>query len=272
MADMVQRQELAAFLRSRREATDPVAVGLHPGPRRRTPGLRREELAELSGVSVTWYTWLEQARDISVSRQVIDSLARVLAMTPPERAHLFTLAGIALPARTAERQQADATLRRLVRTLNPNPAYIVNPWWDLLDYNEAYAALLGGLDDRPAAERNSLWLTFTDNYARGLLVDWLADARQLAGQLRAHLARYPSDPRGPELLEALQAASPKFNEVWKEHAVRRSEASRKRFRHPSAGRIDLDYIKLSTADNDQQQLVAFLPADPDSAAKLADLR
>jgi transcriptional regulator with XRE-family HTH domain len=98
MADMVQREELASFLRSRREATDPVSVGLRPGLRRRTPGLRREELAQLSGISVTWYTWLEQSRHISVSRQVIESLARVLRMTPAEREHLFTVAGLALPA------------------------------------------------------------------------------------------------------------------------------------------------------------------------------
>ncbi|MGA8455268.1 MAG: helix-turn-helix transcriptional regulator, partial [Streptosporangiaceae bacterium] len=100
MTDMVQREELASFLRSRREGTDPVLVGLQPGPRRRTPGLRREELAQLSGISVTWYTWLEQGRHITVSREVIESLARVLRMTPPEREHLFTVAGQALPAQT----------------------------------------------------------------------------------------------------------------------------------------------------------------------------
>jgi len=272
MADMVQREDLAAFLRSRRETTDPVAVGLQPGPRRRTPGLRREELAQLAGVSVTWYTWLEQARDISVSRQVIDSLARVLRMDPPERAHLFTLAGLALPTESTGRPQVDDTLRRLVHTLHPNPAYLINPWWDLLVYNDAYAALLGGLDDRPPAERNSLWLIFTEDRVHDLFVDWLTEARQLVGQLRVHLAQHPHDPRGPELIDALRRASPKFTELWQEHAVRRFEASRKRFRHPNAGRLDLDYVKLATADNDQQQLVVFLPADEASAAKLRGLR
>jgi transcriptional regulator with XRE-family HTH domain len=272
MADMVQRAELAAFLRSRRETTDPVALGLQPGPRRRTPGLRREELAQLSGVSVTWYTWLEQARDISVSRQVIDSLARVLRMDPAERAHLFTLAGLALPAESGGRPQVDSVLRRLLDTLHPNPAYVINPWWDLLAYNQAYAALLGGLDDRAPAERNSLWLTFAGDHVQELLIDWAAEARQLVGQFRAHLARYPDDPRGPELAAALQAASPRFRELWQEHAVRRFEASRKRFRHPVAGRLDLDYIKLATTGDDRQQLVVFLPADEASAAKLPGLR
>ena len=132
MTDMVQREELASFLRSRREGTDPVSVGLRPGPRRRTPGLRREELAQLSGISVTWYTWLEQGRHITVSREVIESLARVLRMTPPEREHLFTVAGQALPAQTVGPPDVDDTLRRLVQTLDPSPAFVVNPWWDLL--------------------------------------------------------------------------------------------------------------------------------------------
>lgn len=272
MADMVQRTELAAFLRSRREATDPVAVGLQPGSRRRTPGLRREELAQLSGVSVTWYTWLEQARDITVSRQVLDSLARVLALDPPERVHLFTLAGLAPPAEGAGPPLAHDTLRRLVHALQPNPAYVVTAWWDILAYNDTYAGLVGGLDQRPPAERNSLWLTFTDDWVQRLSVDWLPEARLLVGQLRAHIAQYPRDPRGRELLSALEAASPQFNQLWQEHVVRRFQPSRKRFRHPTAGRLDLDYVKLATADSGAQNLVVYMPADKDSAAKLPGLR
>ncbi|HWG11906.1 MAG TPA: helix-turn-helix transcriptional regulator [Streptosporangiaceae bacterium] len=271
MKDLVQRTELGAFLRTRRETADPVSFGLQPGRRRRTPGLRREELAQLSGVSVTWYTWLEQGRDISVSRQVIDSLARALRLPPGDRAHLFTLAGLALPAEHHGPVQIDSTLRRLVHELGPRPACVISLWWDLLGWNQAYAALIGGLDHRPPAERNSLWLTFTEDRSRRLFPNWPEEARQLLGQLRAHLARYPGDPRGPELVEALQAASPRFTELWREQDVRRFETSRKRFRHPELGRIDLDYIKLATADDDRQYLLAFLPADAASAAKLPSL-
>jgi transcriptional regulator with XRE-family HTH domain len=273
MADMVQRQELGAFLRSRREATDPVTLGLQPGTRRRTPGLRREELAQLAGVSVTWYTWLEQGRDIGVSRQVIDSLARVLAMTPAERAHLFTIAGLAQPPRQdAVMPHADDALRRLVTALAPNPAYVINPWWDLMAYNCAYAALAGGLEDRPSSERNVLWLTFTDKNLQDVILDWPAEARQLAGQLRVNLARYPGDPRGAELLAALQGSGSAFADYWDEHVVTKSRTARKRFRHPDVGRLDLDYVKLTSAENDQQQLVAFLPASEADAGKLELLR
>jgi transcriptional regulator with XRE-family HTH domain len=272
MTDMVQRDELASFLRSRREATDPVSVGLRPGPRRRTPGLRREELAQLSGISVTWYTWLEQGRGISVSRQVIESLARVLRMTPAEREHLFTVAGLVLPAQTTGPPDVDDTLRRLVETLDPNPAFVVNPWWDLLAYNQVYAALHGGLDGRPAAERNVLWLFFATDPARYLIVNWPAEARQLVGQLRAHLAQHPGDPRGPELVAALTAASPKFAELWQEHGTARFHSYRKGFQHPAAGLLRLDYIKLSAAGDDQQDLIVMLPADEATADKLRRLR
>lgn len=271
MADMVQRTALGGFLRARREATDPVSVGLRPGGRRRTPGLRREELAQLAGVSVTWYTWLEQGRDITVSRQVIESLARELRLSPPEREHLFTLAGLAVPAEPPGPVRVDATLRRLVDALSPNPAYIVNPWWDILACNDAYAALIGGLDHRPPAERNTLWISFTDDRVRALVLDWPSESRHLVGQLRAHLARHPRDPRGPEIVSALLAASPSFAELWERHAVHRFQGARKRFRHPGVGRLDVDYVKLSAADDDQQQLLVFLPADEESAAKLPKL-
>jgi transcriptional regulator with XRE-family HTH domain len=147
MDDPVQRKELAAFLRSRREATDPVSMGLKTGQQRRTPGLRREELAQLSGVSVTWYTWLEQGRDISVSRKVIDSLARVLKISGTERAHLYTLAGLQVATSRIRSTPVDPTLAELVNVLAPNPASVINPWWDLLVFDDAYSDLLGDIKD-----------------------------------------------------------------------------------------------------------------------------
>jgi len=220
---------------------------------------------------VTWYTWLEQGRDITVSRQVIDSLARELRLTAPEREHLFTLAGLAVPAERPVPVRLDAVLRRLVDTLSPNPAYVINLWWDILACNDVYAALVGGLDRCPPAERNALWLSFTDDRMRELILDWSSEARHLVGQLRVHLARHPRDPRGPELVAALRAASPRFAELWERQTVHRFQSARKRFRHPEVGRLDLDYVKLSAADDDQQQLLVFLPADEDSEAKLAEL-
>ncbi|WGL51416.1 helix-turn-helix transcriptional regulator [Nocardioides sp. BP30] len=271
MADLVQRTELAGFLRSKREGTRPEALGLEPGPRRRTPGLRREELALLSGVSTTWYTWLEQARPISVSRQVIESLARALQLGSLERAHLFTLAGLALPVDAPAPPEVDDTMLRLLHSLAPNPAYIVNPWWDILAYNSAYEALIGRLDGLSPHELNTIWLMFTEPRMAALFIDWNDEVRQLVGQLRAHLARNPSDPRGPELTEALQAVSSTFTQLWAEQRVDRFKGSRKRFSHPRLGRLDLDYVKLAATDRDQQFLIAFVPADAESAAALGRL-
>jgi transcriptional regulator with XRE-family HTH domain len=271
MDDMVQRKELGSFLRARREATDPVAVGVRPGERRRTPGLRREEMAQLTGMSVTWYTWLEQGRQIGVSRQVIESLARELRLTSAERSHLFTLAGLAIPTDTPAPPRVDDTLRRLVETLDPNPAYVINAWWDILAYNAAYSALLGGLDQRSPAECNLLWLNFAEHHARKIMLDWPAEAAHLVGQLRANLGRYPKDPRGPELVEQLRTTSPKFVELWEKQTVDQAQAAHKRFRHPRAGRLDLDYVKLAATDDGQQQLLVFLPSDAASAAKLPQL-
>jgi transcriptional regulator with XRE-family HTH domain len=272
MADIVQRDELGGFLRSRREATDPVSVGLEPGPRRRTPGLRREELALLAGLSVTWYTWLEQGRDIAVSRQVVNSLARALRLPATDRAHLFTLAGLALPAQSSDSHAVDPLLARLVHEFLPKPAYVMNQWWDLLAYNEMYADFLGGLDHRPPAERNIMWITFTETRGTGIFVDWAAEAGSLVGQFRSHMARFPDDPRGKELLHVLLDADPKFAELWDQHLVSGFSSSRKKLLHPQIGRLELDYVKLGVGEDDQLALIVFLPADPETATKLADFR
>jgi hypothetical protein len=192
-------------------------------------------------------------------------------MAPAEREHLFTVAGLAMPAQTVGPPEVDDTLRRLVEALDPNPAFVTNPWWDLLAYNQAYSTLHGGLDARPSAERNVLWLFFTADPARYLIVNWADEARQLVGQLRAHLAQHPGDPRGPQLVATLTAASPKFTELWKEHGTARFRNYRKGYRHPAAGLLSLDYIKLTAASDDQQDLIVMLPADQATADKLRQL-
>jgi len=271
MGSVTQRELLAGFLRSRREALAPQEVGIVPGARRRTPGLRREEVAQLSGVSVTWYTWLEQARDMSVSRQVLDSLARTLHLTPAERRHLFTLAGTAMPDEAPQRISVNPTLGQLVTALQPNPAYVINSCWDVLAYNRAYECLIGGLDGLLEEERNSLWLLFTRSAMRTLLVDWQREVRQIIGQFRASAGRHPDDPRTGALISALTEASPAFVAMWSEHPIQAFASATKQFHHPRAGRIDLDYTKLAVVENPTQHLVVFLPATPADALGLERL-
>jgi hypothetical protein len=229
-------------------------------------------VAQLAGVSVTWYTWLEQSRDIGVSRQVLDSVARALRMNPGERRHLFALAGLAAPAQPPARAQVDPAVRKLLETLDPNPAYVANPWWDILAYNTGYAALAPILDEIPPEERNSLWLVFTDDHVRRSVVDEPAESMRMVGQLRANLARYPDDPRGPELVTALLAASPRFAKRWgDDHSVREFHPARKTLLVPGEGRLEFDYVKLSTAGSEMQDVLVFMAADEATAAGLQRL-
>src|SRR5215831_881987 len=167
-----RRSELAGFLRSRRERIAPEQVGLPPASRRRTPGLRREEVATLAGVGVTWYTWLEQGRDINASPQVLDAVARTLLLDPHERDHLFRLADTPDGNGQAECKSLPPTAQLLLDQLEPYPACIRNARYDILAYNQAYEQLMGPLADVPFEERNSLWRVFTSDRCRGCILDW----------------------------------------------------------------------------------------------------
>jgi hypothetical protein len=267
-APTVQREALGAFLRSRREHIEPRAAGLAPGRRRRTPGLRREEVAQLAGVSVTWYTWLEQARDIGVSREVIDGLTCALQLSTVERTHLFTLAGLAPPGPVQAATVVDPALERLVHAQSPHPCYLMDAWWNLLAYNTAYAALAGDVEARSPEQRNVLWLTFTGARIHD---EWAAHGHRLVGQLRANLARFPHDARGPALVESLLAASPAFAQLWRAHVVQEFEGASKRLTHPTLGALTFDTVKLVTPGDESLALLVLLPADDATAAKLPAL-
>lgn len=171
MADNVSRRQLAAFLRSRRERLSPADAGLIPGARRRTPGLRREEVALLSGVSVTWYTWLEQAREITVSHSVLAGVADALQLTRTERRHLFGLAGQPLPA-DGQVDPPNPTLQALVDAIDPNPAYLLNARSDILAWNRAEIGLIGDPAAFDAAERRFADLTAALREASPEFRDW----------------------------------------------------------------------------------------------------
>ncbi|MBN9747603.1 XRE family transcriptional regulator [Amycolatopsis sp. A1MSW2902] len=268
MSSASRRRVLADFLRSRRDRLTPAEVGLPAGPRRRAPGLRREELAQLAGVSVTWYTWLEQARDITVSRQVLASLARELRLSDTERQHLFALAEEP-PDHPAE--SSPRLLQGMVDALDPNPAYVLDPHWDFVAWNRAEAALIGDPALLPGGERNLLWLVFTVPRIRTLLVDWPGQARNLLAQYRADAATRAEDARSTELVRALREASPEFAEWWAAHDVAPFTGNRRVFDHPRAGVLAFDYVKLSTMDDTGRKLFTCLPADPETAAKLPSL-
>src|SRR5919197_1954008 len=177
----LRRRELGAFLRSRRERITPEQVGLRPSRRRRTPGLRREEVAQLAGVGVTWYTWLEQGRDIHPSAQVLDAIARTLQFDPHEHSHLFRLAGLATTTIANQCLELCPTAQPLIDQLEPFPACVVNDRLDLLAFNRVYASFFDDLDTIPIEDRNLLWLSFTHPRWREVIVAW----DEIAGRMVA---------------------------------------------------------------------------------------
>jgi transcriptional regulator with XRE-family HTH domain len=266
------RRELGEFLRSRRHQVDPGDTGLPPGGARRTPGLRREEVALLSGVSSTWYTWLEQGRDIHPSRQVVDALARTLRMSPAEHGYVLRLTGHLGPAPADPAQEVPGHVQRLLDALGPSPAYALTADWTIAAWNRAYERLYPGVARVPAAGRNLLELVFTDPAVRSLLADWETDSRRFLTQFRAEVGPRLADPVVVDLVSRLEAASPSFRAGWASHDVDRFSSAERRFEHPEVGTLLLEHHQLTPADAPGLQVVVYTAADGGgSAARLAAL-
>ena len=242
-------------------------------PRRRTPGLRREEVALLSGVSFSWYSWLEQGRPIAASRQVLDALAATLRLTAAERRHVFELAGETAAA-AVEAPAADGCpavgehLRATVAALAPVPACILDLHWDILAYNDAEAALYGGLDHLPPARRNMIWLYFGWPGMRTLLKDFETEAWSVLAQFRASADRHLGDPRFAEILADVTAADPDFPRRWDRHDIAGWTPALKRFTHPEHGPLTFRQTKLLAAEDPDLHLLARHPADPSTRRTL----
>ena len=260
-----RRAALGGFLRSRRERLTPGDVGLTGGPRRRTPGLRREEVALLAGVSVSWYSWLEQGRPITASAQVLDALTTALRMTGAERRHVFELAGEtdSGPPPAAEGCPAVGDhLRATVTALAPNPACLLDRHWDILAHNPAEAALYGGLDQLSAKRRNMIWLYFGWQPMRTILKNWETESWAILAQFRASADRHPTDPRFAEIVDDVAGVDPGFSARWARHDVAGFNPALKRFDHPRLGLLTFRQAKLIAAEDPELHLVARYPADP----------
>jgi hypothetical protein len=266
-----RRRELAAFLRSRRERIAPEQVGMPPALRRRTPGLRREEVATLAGVGVTWYTWLEQGRDINASPQVLDAVARTLLLDPHERDHLFRLADAADSTGQSECKTLPPTAQLLLDKLAPFPACIRNARFDVLAYNQAYEDMLGPLGQLPFEERNSLWRIFTNPACRAAWLDWDEGTRRVVAEYRAAMAEHVAEPAWKCLVSRLTKASPEFAELWERHEVASPENLTKRYLHPEVGLLNLNYTHLWLGQRLGTRMTTYTPADEQTDAKLRNL-
>jgi transcriptional regulator with XRE-family HTH domain len=247
----VNRAELADFLRRGRARLDPTDVGLAPGARRRTPGLRREEVASLAGMSVDYYTRLEQCRGPRPSRQMLTALARALRLTDDERDHLYHLAGEEPPRRETASAHVRPGLLLVLDRLHDAPALVVTDCGQVLAQNALSRALSGDALARPARERNLVRRFFLDPAGRGLFPpeDVPDHARQHVANLRAVAAARPDDPEPAALVAELRAASEEFARLWDEHEVAVRRGATKRFRHPVVGLLELDCEVLLTDDH-----------------------
>lgn len=267
----IRRGELAAFLRSRRERITPEQVGLPRGRRRRTPGLRREEVAQLSTVGVTWYTWLEQGRDIHVSAQVLDAIARALLLDRSERTHLFALAAAIDPTPASECTGVPQSLQLMLEQLEPFPACVQNSRFDLLAYNRTYRLLMCDLDKVAPEDRNCLWLAFTHDEWRSSLVDRDETIRLMAAKFRAVMAEHVAEPAWKAMVKRLEDASPEFREIWARHEVVRPGDKIKVYRQSEVGIVRLAATSLWTGPQQGPKLLTYTPADAETHERLERL-
>ena len=273
MATSSQRGELAAFLRARRNALTPAEVGLPAGRSRRTPGLRREEIAMLAGVSVTWYTWLEQGRRINVSTDVLEALARALRLDDAERQHLLTLAVRAPAAHADNVADVHDALVRLITSMEPAPAYVLGPRWEFLAWNRPQARLYPVIERLDDAERNLLWAMFAEPSVRPLLDDWPAQARRILAEFRAGTAALRDDPQVTTLVDRLRDASREFADWWPQLDVAQFQTRLRRYHHPRAGELVFEYQQLTPSEWPSLRVVCQLPLPgDDSAERLAAWR
>lgn len=258
-----QREALADFLRKRRASLSPSEVELPPGLRRRTPGLRREEVAQLANIGTSWYVWLEQGRDVHPSAQVLESLAQALRLTPNERRHLFLLAGQPLPPSVSpEDESISPALQQVLDDLNPSPAYVLGRRYDYLAWNKAADGLFAIsdtlLDTSSPYARNMVWRLFTSPTTRER-PNWEMVARATLAEFRTANARYPGDPWFEELIEELKQVSPEFCQWWPHHDVRSALDGHKVIKHPTLGSLEFEHLTLQVLTDPDIRIMIYTP-------------
>lgn len=257
---------LGAFLRTRREQLTPAKAGIRASSRRRTPGLRREEVAALSAISPEWYTYLEQDRDIRPSHEVIDRIAAALQLTAAERRYLRTLAFPKVDATPSK--SLPTALQGFIDDLEYRPAYVVNDFWDIVGWNGAAAALFPGL--RAEAQPNLVTSVFRNDEWRNLYRNWERNARKMLALFRLTVATHAGHRRCAELI-ALLAGSREFSAWWQQQDVSAATAGTKQMVHPRGGELSLEYTSFRTSDDPALTAILFRPSDAASRSALIQL-
>jgi transcriptional regulator with XRE-family HTH domain len=270
MAATLENQ-LGTYLRDRRTKLDPAALGF-PLTRRRTPGLRREEVAQRANVSATWYTWLEQGRGGAPSAEVLERIARALMLTEAEREHLFFIAlGRPPEVRYHATEGVTPRLQRILDALEVSPAYVKTSTWDIVAWNRAASAVLVDYGTLAPQQRNILRLMFCDPRVRAAQLDWESVARFVVAAFRADAMRAGASKNIQALVDELCRVSPEFERMWRDHDVRAHGEGSKQLKHPVAGLISMEYSAFAVDGRPDLGLVIYNPATPEDAVRVRSL-
>ncbi|MBW9089964.1 helix-turn-helix domain-containing protein [Rhizobium wenxiniae] len=264
---------LGSYLKDRRAKLNPTEFGIE-ATRRRTPGLRREEVAQRANVSATWYTWLEQGRGGSPSSDVLDRLARALALTSAEREHLFLLAQHRPPEiRHQSFEPISAQLQRVLDAMTFSPAVLRTALWDVVGWNAAASVVMTDYALLPPEERNILKLIFCNARVRGHMVNWERDARSAVASFRAEAIKAARPQALQAMVDELSQASPEFSAIWQDYDIQNYGAGTKHFRHEIAGDLMMEYSSFTVDGRPDLGLVVFTPmteADAERVRQLLD--
>ena len=265
-------KKLGSFLQDRRSKLDPASFGFSC-VRRRTPGLRREEVAQRANISAAWYVCLEQGRGGAPSADVLDNLAQALLLTDAEREHLFLIGlGRAPESHYRRPEDIEPRLQRVLDKLSPAPAFIKTATWDVVAWNQAATVLWPNIGQIAAEERNTLRMVFLDPHAKTLYYDWEAVARMAVSGFRADVARAGAMAEVAAMVDELSRSSPAFKAMWQENDVSDSAHAVKNLRHPVLGTISFEASTFGVDGRQDLTMVVFLPASTDVANRIASLR
>jgi transcriptional regulator with XRE-family HTH domain len=261
MSDTISENALGTFLRDRRMRLDPAALGFH-ADRRRTPGLRREEVAQRANISPTWYTWLEQGRGGAPSAHVLDRIAKGLMLTEPERDHLHVLAfGHSPEPRYRQREGITPRLQRVLDAMPFSPAIIRTATWDVVAWNKAAAVMLTDYAKLPKEGRNILRMMFCDERVRAAQDDWRNVARYVVGSFRADAARAGAGVGIQQLVAELSATSPEFKAMWDDNEITSTREGIKRLHHSDLGAIELEFSTFAVEGRSDLNMMVYSPAN-----------
>ncbi|GKU26531.1 helix-turn-helix transcriptional regulator [Clostridium folliculivorans] len=268
---MDKNKELGLFLKKKRSTLRPEQFGIKLEKRRRVEGLKREEVADLAGVSLDWYVRIEQGQDVNPSVEVLLALSRVLQLNNEEKRYLFNLSDKKMPAEDTSKIIISDTLQKFLDSQNPNIAYITDSKLTIIGWNKAALKVYGNYERMSEKERNSVWRSFNDNYMKELLDNWEGHSRLRVEQLRANYSCYENDAKINEIIDELNSKNSFFNEWWNEQGIKGTPEGQKLLHHPMVGKLYLSYISFKSTEIEEASITIQMAVDDETKNKLEKL-